>query len=54
MGYDFFGEKIIFPSTPIPCINNDESLFSQNFARFSLAFIFYKLSSGDCLAIRVI
>ena len=29
-------------------------LFSQNLARLSSVFIFYKLSSGDCLAFRVI
>ena len=26
MGYEFFGEKIIFPSAPVPSINNDQSL----------------------------
>ena len=26
MGYEFFGEKIIFPSTLVPGINNDQSL----------------------------
>ena len=26
MGYEFFGEKIIFPSTPVLGINNDQSL----------------------------
>ena len=26
MGYEFFEEKIIFPSTPVPGINNDQSL----------------------------
>ena len=26
MGYEFFGEKIIFPSAPVPRINNDQSL----------------------------
>ena len=29
-------------------------LFSQNFAQLSSGFILYKLSSGDCLAFRVI
>ena len=29
-------------------------LFSQNLARLSSGFIFYKLSSGDCLVFRVI
>ena len=28
MGYEFFGEKIIFPSTLVPGINNDQSLIS--------------------------
>ena len=28
MGYEFFGEKIIFPSAPVPGINNDQSLMS--------------------------
>ena len=26
MGYEFFGEKIIFPSTPVLGINDDQSL----------------------------
>ena len=26
MGYEFFGEKIIFPSTPVPGLNNNQSL----------------------------
>ena len=26
MGQEFFGEKNIFPSTPVPGINNDQSL----------------------------
>ena len=26
MGYEFFGEKIIFPSAPVPGVNNDQSL----------------------------
>ena len=26
MGYEFFGGKIIVPSTPVPGINNDQSL----------------------------
>ena len=26
IGYEFFGEKIIFPSTPVLGINNDQSL----------------------------
>ena len=26
MGYEFFGEKIMFPSTSVPSINNDQSL----------------------------
>ena len=28
MGCEFFGEKIIFPSAPVPGINNDQSLSS--------------------------
>ena len=28
MGYEFFKEKIIFPSAPVPGINNDQSLMS--------------------------
>ena len=31
MGYEIFGEKIIFPSTPVPGINNDQSLKFNNF-----------------------
>ena len=30
MGYEFFGEKIIFPSAPVPGINNDQSLTQQH------------------------
>ena len=30
MGYEFFGEKIIFPSAPVLGINNDQSLTSSN------------------------
>ena len=26
MGFELFGEKILFPSTPVPGINNDLSL----------------------------
>ena len=26
MGYEFFGEKLIFPSALVPGINNDQSL----------------------------
>ena len=26
MGDEFYGEKIIFPSAPVPSINNDQSL----------------------------
>ena len=29
MGYEFFGEEIIFPSTPVPGINNDQSLMKH-------------------------
>ena len=29
MGYEFFEEKIIFPSAPVPGINNDQSLILQ-------------------------
>ena len=28
MGYEFFCEIIIFPSAPVPGINNDQSLIS--------------------------
>ena len=30
MGYDFFHGKIIFPSAPVPGINNDQSLKEQD------------------------
>ena len=30
MGHEFFGEKIIFPSAPVPGINNDQSLICLN------------------------
>ena len=30
MGYEFFEEKIIFPSAPVPGINNDQSLNVMN------------------------
>ena len=29
MGYEFFEEKIIFPSAPVPGIDNDQSLKKQ-------------------------
>ena len=29
MGYEFFEEKIIFPSAPVPGINNDQSLIAK-------------------------
>ena len=29
IGYEFFGEKIIFPSAPVSGINNDQSLKSS-------------------------
>ena len=29
MGYEFFGEKNIFPSAPVPGINNDQSLIKS-------------------------
>ena len=29
MGYEFFEEKIIFPSAPVPGISNDQSLKSD-------------------------
>ena len=29
MGYEFFKEKIIFPSAPVPGINNDHSLIQH-------------------------
>ena len=29
MGYEFFGEKIIFPSAPVPGVNNDQSLIED-------------------------
>ena len=32
MGYEFFGEKIIFPSAPVPGINNDQSLIASQLA----------------------
>ena len=31
MGYEFFGEKLIFPSAPVPGINNDQSLSFDGF-----------------------
>ena len=30
MGYEFFEEKIIFPSAPVPGINNDQFLIGRN------------------------
>ena len=32
MGYEFFEEKIIFPSAPVPGTNNDQSLIHRNLA----------------------
>ena len=36
MGYEFFEEKIIFPSALVPGINNDQSLNYHNFHIFFL------------------
>ena len=33
MGHESFGEKIIFPSAPVPGINNDQSLNNQSIAK---------------------
>ena len=35
MGYEFFKEKIIFPSAPVPGINNDQSLTFEEVSKFS-------------------
>ena len=35
MGYEFFEEKIIFPSAPVPGINNDQSLILYTYWTFS-------------------
>ena len=35
MGYEFFQGKIIFPSAPVPGINNDQSLISMAFFVFN-------------------
>ena len=35
MGYEFFGEKFIFPSAPFPGINNDQSLTQERFPNVS-------------------
>ena len=49
MGYEFFGEKIIFASAPVPGINNDQSLrhmhrYAQLFSlRMSLRAVFFSL-----------
>ena len=42
MAYEFFGEKIIFPSGPVPGINNDQSLSSLTVQKY---FIFENSSS---------
>ena len=34
MGHEFFGEKIVFPSTPVLSINNDQSLIKLNQIEF--------------------
>ena len=31
MGYEYFREKIIFPSTPVPGTDNDQSLIHFEF-----------------------
>ena len=30
MGYEFFGEKVVFPFTPVPGVNDDQSLISTD------------------------
>ena len=44
MGYEFFEEKIIFPSTPVPGINNDQSL--TEFPQSSLLFFPIKINNS--------
>ena len=50
MGYEFFEEKIIFPSTPVPGFNNDQSLkpcYSTSVAAFKTYKLFkISLSTG--------
>ena len=54
MGYEFFEEKIIFPSTPVPGINNDQSLIlketSASVKLTSFFWSFFILSKVHSLA----
>ena len=45
MGYEFFGEKIIFPSAPVPGINNDQSLIYKKYTAGYAIFIYKGLHS---------
>ena len=42
MGYEFFGEKIIFPSAPVPGNNNDQSLTPMHMSLFSDKLIIFQ------------
>ena len=46
MGHEFFGEKIIFPSAPVPGINNDQSLISTAVSDGVSTNVFVKTSGG--------
>ena len=39
MGYEFFKEKITFPSAPVPGINNDQSPSALKLFFFIFAFL---------------
>ena len=50
MGYEFFGEKIIFPSAPVPGINNDQSLTDFTLGVFVLVNTVFEITnSKSCL-----
>ena len=60
MGYEFFEEKIIFPSAPVPGINNYQSLIAEmrkiisilNFieepTRIILFHLFFQIMPPNC------
>ena len=52
MGHEFFGEKIIFPSSPVPGINNDQCLANIHpIARF-LSYEFWLLNFVNSLVFK--
>ena len=54
MGYELFGEKIIFPSAPVPDINNDQSLTLYELQLISLEKNYSLVTDWDYYLLDVI